>query len=122
MRKVGLAMLMVLVLACFVLPAGEKVNVTGTWTLTMQSPRGERKVDYTFKQDGEKLVVSWIGREGAEMKADGTVTGNVIKWSLVRETPQGNVTTTYEGTVTGNTMTGKANAAGRSFDWTGVKK
>ena len=97
-------------------------DVTGDWEMTMQSRRGERKMDIHFEQKGEKLTATWSGRRG-EIKAEGTIKGNDIEWSFTRETPRGDFTMTYKGKVEGDTMTGTMQMGERgSAEWTAKKK
>ncbi|MBN1272735.1 MAG: hypothetical protein JXB26_10750 [Candidatus Aminicenantes bacterium] len=84
----------------------QDVNVTGDWELTIQTPRGERTQQAHFEQDGENLTVTMEGRQG-QIEAKGTVKGNKIEWSVTRETPRGEFTMTYTGTVEGDTMSGE---------------
>ena len=107
-------------------------NITGTWEMTTVSQRGERKQDVTFKQEGEKLTVSWMqaGRGGGdpvEIKGEGTVKGNDIEWKITRTTQRGEMTTLYKGTVVDDTHlkgTQTMNMGGQDMtsDWTAVKK
>jgi hypothetical protein len=98
-------------------------DVTGDWEMTMQSRRGERKMDIHFEQKGEKITVTWSSPRGGEIKAEGTIKGNDIEWSVTRETPRGDFTMTYKGKVEGDTMTGTMQMGERgSAEWTAKKK
>ena len=76
-------------------------DVTGDWEMTTVTQRGEMKTQLKFVQEGEKLTVTQtiIGRDGApqETKGEGTVKGNDIEWKIIRQRPQGEMTTTYKG-------------------------
>jgi hypothetical protein len=105
-----------------VLWAVQDINVTGDWEMTTQSPRGERTSDIHFEQEGEKLIVT-MQIMGEEATAEGTVKGNKIEWSITRETPRGEFTLAYAGTVEGNTMSGEAQMGDfGSMEWTATKK
>ena len=96
-----------------------KVNVTGKWEITLQSPRGERTQTVEMVQKGEELTVKMTTRRGNVMEAKGTVKEDKIEWSIIRETPRGEFTITYKGTVAGDTMKGEAEFGGRgSMTWT----
>jgi len=99
-----------LVLCLFLMVAGtfgaENVNVTGKWDLTIVSPRGERTGPAQFKQDGEALTVIAQGRDGEEVESKGSVKGTAIEWSSTRETPRGEITIAFKGTVEGDSMKG----------------
>ena len=85
-----------------------KVDVTGKWEMTMQSPRGERTHTIEMKQNGEELTVISEGRNGETREAKGTVKENKIEWSMTRETPRGTFTMSYTGIIDGDTMSGEA--------------
>jgi len=100
----------------------QDVDVTGDWEMTSQSPRGERTSDVRFEQDGEKLTVT-MQIMGEEAKAEGTVKGNKIEWSVTRNTPRGDFTLSYSGTVEGNTMSGEAQIGDfGTMEWSAKKK
>jgi len=124
MSKV-LPLITVLALALFAFSlSAQQVNVSGDWELTMTTPRGERPPQtITLKQEGEKLTVTMTGRQGEEIKAEGTVKGNEIEWSMTRSTPRGESTTTYKGKIEGDTMSGQVQMGDfGTFDWKATKK
>ena len=97
-------------------------DVTGDWAMTTQGRRGERTQDIHFEQKGEKVTVTMSGR-GGEIKAEGTIKGNEIEWTVTRETQRGDFTMTYKGTVEGDTMTGTMQMGERDpSEWTAKKK
>jgi hypothetical protein len=119
MKKLVVFSLALLMVAAFVAAA---VNVSGEWDMTSKTPQGERTRPVTFVQDGEKLTVKTVGRDGQEMIATGTVKGNDIEWSMTRTTPQGEFTVTYKGKVEGDKMAGTMTMGDRTMEWTAVKK
>jgi hypothetical protein len=121
MKKSFIVGFMVLVWLVFT-AAAAAVDVSGTWELTSQSPRGERTSEITITQDGDTITVTMPSRRGDEITAEGRVDGNAIEWTVVRETPQGEFTMVYKGTVDGDTMKGTVEIRGNSMDWTAKKK
>jgi hypothetical protein len=98
-------------------------DVSGTWEMTTQSPRGERNSEITIVQDGNKITVTMPGMRGGDpLAAEGTIDGDHIQWSVTRETPRGTFTVTYAGTVEGDTMKGTVDRGGRTSEWTAKKK
>ncbi len=98
-------------------------DVSGTWELTSQSPRGERTSEITIVQDGNKITVTMPGMRGGDpITAEGTIDGDQIQWSVTRETPRGTFTMTYAGTVEGDTMKGTVDRGGRTSEWAAKKK
>ncbi len=116
-------LIVITITAVFMLAAvnvfAAKVNVTGKWEMTTESPRGERTLTVEMVQKGEELTVKMTTRRGGDMEAKGTVKEDQIEWSITRETPRGEFTITYKGTITGDTMKGEAEFGGRgSGTWT----
>ncbi len=107
--KKSLILIMALAMTGLFLAAAQaQVNVSGDWTFTMSTPRGDRTSDATFAQDGEKLTVTMKGQRG-ESTGQGTVKGQDIEWTITRETPRGQSTVTYKGKIADeNTMSGEA--------------
>ena len=88
--------------------APAQVNVSGDWTFTMTTPRGERTSDVTFALDGEKLTVTMKSERG-DATGEGTVKGEEIEWTVTRQTPRGEMTVNYKGKIAdANTMEGEA--------------
>ena len=121
--KKSLVLLMAMAMAGLFLAAAQaQVNVTGDWTLTVTTPRGDRVNDVTFTQDGEKLTVVMKGQRG-ESKGEGTIKGQDISWTITRQTPQGDMTSTYKGKVTDDkTMSGEAVMSQGTMAWKATKK
>lgn len=123
MKKIYSVVAMFSLLLIPILLTAQDVNVTGDWEMTTQSPRGERTQDIHIDQEGQKIVVTMQGRGGEEMKAEGTVQGNKVEWSVTRSTQRGEFTISYKGTIEGDTMSGEAQMGDfGSMEWTAKKK
>lgn len=124
MRKTYATVLALVVFGLMALSLqAQQTNVTGTWELTTNTPRGEMTSDITFTQEGEKLTVAMKSPRGDEITGTGTVKGDDIEWTITRNTPRGEFTTTYKGKVSGNTMTGSVEMGNfGSAEWTAKKK
>ena len=88
--------------AGFPLYAGS--DITGAWELTMSTPRGEKKTDIVFVQNGETLTVTTTRptRDGntEEVKSEGTIKGEAVEWKELRQSPFGDVMTMmWKGTL-----------------------
>jgi hypothetical protein len=99
-----------------VFATAEDVDVSGSWTLTMTTPMGERSSALVFVQDGEKLTVTSTGDRG-ESVGSGTIMGTTIEWSIARQTPMGERTVTYKGEVAGGRMTGEIQMMNNRVEW-----
>lgn len=123
MMKKNLMLLMTLTMVLvFQGLAAEKVNVTGKWDLTVQSPRGDRTREVEFIQDGENLKVLMQSRQDTPIEGKGTVKDDKIEWTITRETPRGEFTMTYKGTVTEDTMKGEINTRRGTMEWSAKRK
>ena len=124
MRRVPLALLGVSVVAAFgVLAPAWQTDVSGAWELVVETPHGEMTSTVKFIQEREILKVSMTGPRGRETTGEGSIKGNEIQWSIVRDTSRGQLTVVYKGTVQGGTMSGQADIAdGRSAPWKAVRK
>jgi hypothetical protein len=112
-------------MALLVIPMSAlQTNVAGDWEMTSQGRQGPRTTNFHIEQDGEKITVTMPGmRGGGEIKAEGTIKGNDIQWTISRSTPRGDMTITYKGKVEGDTMKGEVQMGDfGSREWTAKKK
>ena len=83
------------------------MSADGTWTLTMDTPMGERRSTLTLATSGGTLT----GKQEAEGNTtditDGSASGNNVSWKVAITNPMP-LTLTFSGTVDGNAMTGTA--------------
>jgi hypothetical protein len=126
MKKTTLAVLSIAVLLTV---AALAADVSGTWVMSRPGRGGEMmESDITIAQTGNAIKVTMPGRPnqdgtpGEPMVADGTVEGNAIQWKVVRQTPRGEMTMEYKGTVDGATMKGTFTMMDREVEWTAKKK
>ena len=86
-------------------PTPEKIDVTGTWDMTVESPQGAIDVVATLKQDGEKLTGTHASQMG-ETPLEGTVVGNEIKYTLNIDMGGQQMSIVFAGKVEGDAMNG----------------
>jgi hypothetical protein len=124
MRKTDLLSVSLFILAFgAALAATQDADISGGWTITIQSPRGPMNIDASFVQLGTKITVTMTGPRGGEATGEGTVRGQAVQWSIRRSTEGGERTVVYRGTVNGTTMSGTAEMDNiGSVDWTATKK
>jgi hypothetical protein len=89
---------------------GDKIDVTGAWSVTVETDGGSGNPSFTLKQEGEKLTGKYKGLFG-ESDLTGTVKGDKIEFSF-KVSGQVEGIVTYTGTTDGKTMKGKVNLAG----------
>jgi hypothetical protein len=88
-------------------PAAGAVNVTGTWSATVETSQGTGNPTFTFKQEGETLTGNYKGQLG-EAPLKGTVKGSDISFMMKLNVQGQDFEITYTGKVEGSSMKGKA--------------
>jgi hypothetical protein len=107
LRIVAMASIISLVSAVvFVGTAAAADDLSGTWTMTVQSPTGTGNPVFTLKQEGEKVTGTYKGALG-EAPVEGTVKGKDVVLKFKTANPQGELQIEYTGIVEGGTMQGK---------------
>lgn len=101
----------------------QQYNLSGTWEMVSQTPRGEMKSELEIKQDGAKLTVTIKSQRG-DITGEGKIEGNKVEWTITRSTPRGEFTTTYKGEIKDNdNMAGTAEMGQfGSINWTATRK
>ena len=83
-------------------------DVSGKWIFTVELDAGSGTPTFTFKQQGEKLTGRYEGQLGtADVK--GKVQGDDIEFTFKVKGDLGELTATYTGKISGDTMKGKVN-------------
>jgi len=101
----------------------ETADVGGDWDITVTTERGEMTWEAHFAQEGEILTVTMKGSRGNEVTGEGTITENSIKWTITRSSPRGEMTVTWSGEVSGETMSGEVQFGSfRTAQWEGKKR
>jgi hypothetical protein len=107
-----------LVAALAAVAFAQAVNVTGTWTFTVETGGGSGTPTLTFKQDGEKLTGHYSSQTLGEADFTGTVKGNAIQFTFNANAQGTEIDVVYAGTVDGATMKGTVSMAGGQLSGT----
>jgi len=91
--------------------AQEKVDVSGTWEFTIESPQGASTATATFKVDGEKVTGVIKGRRG-ELPISGTIKGKEIKLAYTIKFQDNDLAINLSGTAEKDSMKGTADFGG----------
>ncbi|MCG8385591.1 MAG: hypothetical protein MJA30_08635 [Cytophagales bacterium] len=102
--------------------SAEPVDISGSWTMSSTTPRGERSIDLVITQNGSTAIAKTKKEEFTI-----TIDGDQLSFSRERSTPRGKMTLDFKGTATPGTMEGISKAtsgpmAGREMEWSAVKK
>jgi hypothetical protein len=82
-------------------------NISGTWTLTVETPMGARDMKLEATQSGETLTGSIANPQG-NMPITGTVKGNDVAFMMKVNAQGMDLQIDYKGMVEGDTMKGTA--------------
>ena len=98
-----------LVLVGLVSPVMAAENPTGTWKWTASFGGQDREQTLTLKLEGDKLTGSMPGRNNTSTEiSDASFKDNKVSFSVTREFNGQKRTTKYNGTLSGDTITGKS--------------
>lgn len=81
-------------------------NVSGTWTMNVESPMGAGTPTFVLTQKGADVAGTYKGQLG-EAPVTGTVKGNAIELKYSISAQGMELAITYAGTVEGDAMKGK---------------
>lgn len=84
----------------------EKIDVSGSWVFTVETPMGSGTPTFTFKQDGESLTGHYAGALG-EADLTGTLKGNAITFSFKVNVQGTEGVVTYSGAAAKDSIKGK---------------
>jgi hypothetical protein len=95
------------------------MSIDGKWNVTVQSPMGAQKSEFSFNASGRILNGSQANPQGAVPITNGTIDGDAVSWSLAITSPMP-MTLTFSGKVSGDTLAGSVKAGNfGSFNFSG---
>jgi hypothetical protein len=126
MKRVLAVLAVCLFVAAVPVPAQEaakaRIDVTGAWDTTLESPQGPMQVVTTFKQDGENITGTQASPMG-EAPLEGTLVGSDIKYTIKIDMQGQQATITFTAKIDGDAMTGTFDFAGMgSGNWSAKRK
>jgi hypothetical protein len=86
-------------------------DVAGTWTLSVESPRGTRDSTLVLMQKGEEITGTMKSQRG-DMPVSGTLKGNELAFGYKMSMQGNEMDIKYTGTVDGNAMSGTVSFGG----------
>lgn len=87
-------------------PQEKPADVSGAWSLTVETGQGTGTPSVTFKQDGEALTGTYSSQFFGEQPVKGTVKGNGITFGFTATLEGNAIPVTFTGTVDGDAMKG----------------
>lgn len=121
MYRAMVVMVAVLAFVAVGIAQEKPANVAGKWEMSWEGRQGTQTSTLTLEQDGADLKGTMTGRRG-DTPVTGTVKGKNVTLVVKRQTPQGEITVEYKGTVDGDSMKGTLSMGERSIDWTAKKQ
>ena len=103
------AVLVAVVLALVPVAAQDtkKIDITGTWEMTVETPQGQMVVTANYKQEGETLTGTHVSEMG-EAPLKGTVKGADIEYTLSLDMGGQQFSIVHKAKADGDTITGSA--------------
>jgi hypothetical protein len=83
------------------------MSADGTWTLTLETPMGERRSTLTLVTAGGALTGTQEAEGDTTAIAEGSVNGNQVSWKVSVTNPMP-LTLTFNGSVDGDAISGTA--------------
>lgn len=127
MRQPHVVMAGALLATLLVVPFGSRavaqeptVDMTGSWEITSESPRGTSTRTITFEQDGATLTGTMETQMGS-VPIEGSVEGNKITFTMTFSRGDRSFEMTYTGTVEGDTAKGTMQTPRGETEWTGKR-
>ena len=95
-----------------------QTDVTGTWTILVNTDQGANEATLTLKQDGEQVTGTLEGDQGG-FELEGKIMGNELEFLAEFDAGGQFIEITMTGTVEGDEMTGSLDFGGYGGgDWT----
>jgi hypothetical protein len=100
-------------------PPAAGLNLTGTWSVTIDSPMGSREATMTLRQEGGKVTGTLKSEMGEMTVGDGSLSGRTLLLPLKLNFGDRSINLDLEGEVSadGNTVGGSASGPFGNFDW-----
>jgi imidazolonepropionase-like amidohydrolase len=97
-------------------------DVSGTWSITMQTPRGAREMtaDMTMGKDG-KVKGKVVSDRGETVMDEGRMSGDLLRFKTTREIDGRSVTSSWSLNVEGERLSGSMSAGTMQMDITGTR-
>ena len=111
-------LLLVCVLAC---GGAHAEDLTGEWTLTLDTPRGVQHPTLAISKEGTAYSGVYTGRMGALDVESIETDGNTFSFPLQITIPIGTIDVHYSGTVEGDAMTGVVSNPRGEVPFTGTR-
>lgn len=100
---------------------GQKGSVAGEWDGSFNTPGGARPFKFVLAVDGEKLTGT-AKRPSGDVPITGTIKGDIINFSYTINYGGNDLTLTYSGRWSGDTMSGTISFGGQAEESWSAKR
>lgn len=97
------------------------MSITGTWSLTLNSPLGDQAASLDLHEAEGVVQGTLTGKGDAAQLQHVTVEGNNVSFSADADTPVGRLNLAFNGAVTGDAIAGKYTTPFGAFDFSGTR-
>jgi hypothetical protein len=97
------------------------VNVGGAWQVRMQGQSAAVSQTLSIQQKGGAITGTLRAQQGNAAQVQGTVTGKNIAFTVKRQTPEGEVTQQFAGTVNADSIAGTVTQGQFHMNWTAAR-
>jgi hypothetical protein len=102
-------------------PQAEPAKVGGAWQVRMQGQSAAVSQTLSIQQKGGAISGTLKAQQGNAAQVQGTVTGQNIAFTVKRQTPDGEVTQQFAGTVNANSIAGTVTQGQFHVNWTAAR-
>jgi hypothetical protein len=99
----------------------EPAKVGGAWQVRMQGQSAAVSQTLSIQQKGGAITGTLKAQQGNAAQVQGTVTGQNIAFTVKRQTPDGEVTQQFAGTVNANSIAGTVTQGQFHVNWTAAR-
>ena|ERR1700719_1198827 len=99
----------------------EPANVGGAWQVRMQGQSAAVSQTLSIRQKGGAITGTIRAQQGNAAQVQGTVTGKNISFTVKRQTPDGEVTQQFAGTVNADSIAGTVTQGRFQVNWTAAR-
>lgn len=121
MVALAVAALFVAAIAPAARTQAEPANVAGSWQVSMRGQSAAVSQTLSIEQKGGAITGTIRTQQGTAAPVRGMVTGKNIAFTVKRQTPDGEVTQQFAGTVNANSITGTVTQGQFHVDWTAAR-
>jgi len=93
-------------------------DLTGNWTGTVSTPKGDYPISFSFKTEGTKVQGTMLGTDGTPFKIEnGQLQNGNLTFAVTLEYPGKSISRTYKGVVSGDEIKFTVDSSGQTSEF-----